>query len=127
MPRGARSPGLARGCNRSRSDSPTKPTGGEFGAAPKWPQDGAKLNDADGAGKDSTKERTTGAASGARGARPDVASARAAEGLRPAPARLRGDGGVQQAAGDFRRGDPKGGGTLNENGRRAVAPSERTK
>ena len=76
-------------------DSPAKPTGGEFGAVTKWPQGGAKLNDADGAGKDSTKERTTGAVSGVRGARPDVASARAAEGLRPAPARLRGDGGVQ--------------------------------
>ena len=34
---------------------------------------------------------------------------------------------VHRAVENFRRGDPKGGGTINENGRHAVAPSERTR
>ncbi len=124
LPREARFPGLARNVPSRVRDSPAKPTGGEWDVDPMaagWRQAQRRGPGAEPPRLVRGGPRVDG---GVRGDRPDVAGAPAAEGLRPAPARLRGAGGVQQAAGDFRRGDPKGGGTINENGRRAVAPSE---
>ena len=104
-------------------DSPAKPTGGES----------RRANGRRTAPSSTTRARRGASATCSRRAargrrRPWKRGSRAGRGppayARPAPARLRGDGGVQQAAGRFRRGDPKGGGTINENGRRAVAPSE---
>ena len=88
-------------------NSPRKPTGGEFDAATKWPPGGAKLIDADGAGQDATKERTTGAVSGVRGAR-EPCGTRTAGVRATGPRKTAGGRGCSVSGGGFQAGGPEG-------------------
>jgi len=108
LPRGARFPGLARNVLSRVRDSPCKPTGGEFGASPKWPQGGAQLND-EGKARSLRDLFAEG-----RAWQAETTEAREPCGTRPAgvratgPRKTAGGRGCSMSGGGFQAGGPEG-------------------